>query len=76
MKSRKFCAKEIPTIPMKSIMEIICAGFFIFSALLGKYLEQSIPAIIGTPRSISICHSIGRKGMTKVGISPFMLITL
>ena len=65
----KFCEKETITIPINNRIDSTCAGLVIFLVAFGKYLAKIRPQIIGTPRSNKICSSIGRNGITSVGMS-------
>ena len=69
----KFCENDTITIPIKSRMEIICAGFVIFFVAFGKYFAKTRPNTIGTPSRSKICSNIGINGICSVGICALIL---
>ena len=74
MNNLKFWENEAITITRNSRIDRYCVGFEIFLVRLGKYFAHSIPITIGTPKSSRICSSIGKNGITSLGISLFILI--
>ena len=72
MNNWKFWENDATTIPRNSKIERYCVGFEIFFVMFGKYLAHNIPKTIGTPRSSRICSSIGKNGITSVGILLFI----
>ena len=74
MNNWKFCENDAITITRNSRIDRYCVGFEIFFVIPGKYLAHNIPRMIGTPKSSRICSSIGKNGITSVGISLFILI--
>ena len=74
MNSFQFCENETTTIARNNRIERYCVGFEIFLVMLGQYFAHNIPNTIGTPKRSRICSSIGKNGITNVGILLFIAI--
>ena len=72
MNSFQFCVNETTTIARNNRIERYCVGFEIFLVIFGQYFAHNIPNTIGTPNRSRICSSIGKNGITKVGILLFI----
>ena len=72
MNSFQFCENETTTIARNNSIDRYCVGFEIFLVMPGQYFAHNIPNTIGTPKRSRICSSIGKNGITNVGILLFI----
>ena len=72
MNSFQFWENETTTIARNNRIERYCVGFEIFLVMPGQYFAHNIPNTIGTPKRSRICSSIGKNGITNVGILLFI----
>ena len=74
MNSFQFWENDTTIIARNSRIERYWVGFEIFLVMPGQYFAHSIPNTIGTPKRSRICSSIGKNGITSVGMLLLMLM--